>query len=538
MINAAPAKVPVTRKISDLQTGFRILSRLPLANSQQAALEINDFLDCLLQAPPQGEVYLQLLEQTRISLCFVEEELARRYIDKPLPLGDVEERIFRQVVTTWLKAARAYAHCAQLPSNDNGDAQARAERLALILHRCIYYTGMAIVEHQRACQELPAGLWLNLHGYYASAEEWGVATLPVPDSLDSLGRSSHCTAAFVALLLAEQASPYSLSVGDLCLMRRWVNTWSPLVGIHPTVADEPLPHFVVDLMLDCGLRASTGCLQKDNLRRLDSSRLATQLNQTMKLLQQGMSPAQLGLGEDCTATECHRLLRRLYKPWCMLRPARKFRRQNGSGTAKVSMGFSAVHYHVGGKTFDQPQSASVYSREEFETLFAFRHLSDPTQLLEVRQAQLGFGLDRWKVLDQCANGFRLLRSSVGRKVRPGQLLSICPHHGGVHLLAQLAWLMQEKGGGLVAGIAALPGRPQAVAARPLTHEPGYAARYDRAFMLPAVPSIGAEQTLILPSGWYRPERLLEVYAEGRMQVKLQRLVAAGADFERVTFVAV
>lgn len=108
----------------------------------------------------------------------------------------------------------------------------------------------------------------------------------------------------------------------------------------------------------------------------------------------------------------------------------------------------------------------------------------------------------------------------------------------MHLLAQLAWLMQEKGGGLVAGIAALPGRPQAVAARPLTHEPGYAARYDRAFMLPAVPSIGAEQTLILPSGWYRPERLLEVYAEGRMQVKLQRLVAAGADFERVTFVAV
>lgn len=35
------------------------------------------------------------------------------------------------------------------------------------------------------------------------------------------------------------------------------------------------------------------------------------------------------------------------------------------------MGFSAVHYHVGGKTFDQPQSASVYSREEFETLLPF-----------------------------------------------------------------------------------------------------------------------------------------------------------------------
>jgi hypothetical protein len=76
-MNAVLDKRPVPMKISNLQSGFQILSRLPLANSRQAALEINYFLDSLLQTPPQGEVYLQLLEQTRISLCFIEEELAQ-----------------------------------------------------------------------------------------------------------------------------------------------------------------------------------------------------------------------------------------------------------------------------------------------------------------------------------------------------------------------------------------------------------------------------------------------------------------------------
>lgn len=533
-MSAVLAKVPATTKISNLEAGFHILSRLPLANSEQAEIEINRFLDSLLEAPPEGDVYLQLLEQTRISLCFIEEELARRYTNKPLPIGDAEERTFRQVVGTWLKAARAYAHCAQLQSPT--DSAAHGERIALILHRCIYYTGMAIVEHYRARRELPPGLWLNLHGYYASAEEWGVATVPVPDSLDSHGRSTHCTAAIVSLLLADLAGPYSLSVQQLGLVRRWAHNWSPLVSIHPTVPNEPLPPFVVDLMQDCGLRAASECLQTEQLRRLDTSRLAMQMSQARKQLQERMSPAQIGLGEDCTAAQCHQLLNRLSRPWCMLRATRKFRRHVASGTSKVCSGFVGMHFHISGEEFNQPESARIYSRQEFDNLFAFRHTVDPTQMLEIRQVQLGVGLDSWEVLDQCANGFRLLRSVAGKKVEPGQLLSICPHDGNSRLLAQVVWLLQEQGGNLVAGVAALPGRPQAAAARPLLPEPGLSGLYGRAFILPAVPAIAAEQTLVIPAGWYRPERVLEVYTDSLMRVRLQRLVAAGPEFERATFV--
>ena len=106
-MSAVLAKVPAKMKIANLQTGFQILSRLPLANSQQAVLDINQFLDSLLLAPPEGDVYLQLLERTRISLCFIEDELARRYTDKALRLVDVEEEVFRRVGAAWLNEAGA-----------------------------------------------------------------------------------------------------------------------------------------------------------------------------------------------------------------------------------------------------------------------------------------------------------------------------------------------------------------------------------------------------------------------------------------------
>jgi hypothetical protein len=338
------------------------------------------------------------------------------------------------------------------------------------------------------------------------------------------------------LLLTELAGPYGISVRELGLVRRWATSWAPLVSLLPATPDEPLPQFVVDLMQDCGLRASAECLQPENVRRLDTSRLVAQINQVRQQLQQRTSPVQLGLGEDCTAAQCNRLLRRLAKPWALARAARQFRRHKATGISKLCCGFPAMHYYISGKEFSQPEGTGIYSRQEFESLFAFRHMVDPTQQLEIRQTQLGFTLDDWEVLDQCANGFRLLRSSAGRRIESGQLLSICPHDGSSHLLAQVVWLMQEQSGGLVAGVAALPGKPQAIAARPLAQQPGHTDLYSRAFMLPAVPAMGAEQTLVIPSGWYHPERVLEICGDGNWRARLLRLLADGPDFERVTFV--
>jgi len=534
-MSAVIKQIPISTAIPDLQTGLQMLSRLPLANPQQAESELNRFLDSLFQEPPHADVYLNLLEQARLSLCFVEEELARRYVNKPLPLGDLEEECFRQVSTTWLKAARAYAHCAQLDTA--ADDPEHSLRVALILHRCIYYTGMAIIEHHRARRELPPGLWLDLHGYYATAEEWGVATLSVPDALDPLQRSTHCTAAFLSLLLCELASPYSLAARDQSLVRRWAGNWAPLVSLHDAVPGQPLPQFVVDLMQDVGLRPTADCLQTEHLRRLDTSRLAQQLNQLRQQLQQKIAPAQIGLGEDCTAGQCKRLLEHLSRPWSQARAPRKFRRHATSGIAKLCIGFEAMHYYISDQEFAQPENVRTYSRQEFESLFAFRHMVDPTQQLQINRERLDFSIDRWEVVNQSANGFRLMRSVAGKKMEHGQLLAVCPHDGEHFLLAQTTWLMQERGGGLIAGVAALPGMPLAVAARPLGQAGVSSEMYSRAFLLPAVPAVGAEQSLVIPQGWYHAGRIVEIYTDAPRRIKLLHVLSDGPDFERVSFLS-
>jgi hypothetical protein len=522
---------PALSAIPDLQTGLEILERLPLGNPRQAQNELNHFFDSLSHSPPPAEVCLDLLEHSREALCFVEEDFARRYVNKPLPLGDAEEDDFQRVIVSWRKAANAYARCAQLLDAATADAST-----ARVLHRCIYYAGMIMVEHHRARRELPQGLWLELHAYYASAEAAGVETQAVPDALDPLERSTSCSAAYLGLLLSELASPYSLSIRNQNLVRNWANNWSPLLSLHAAAPGEPLPAFVIDLKRDAGLQATADCLQTEQLRRLDTSRLAMQMNHVRQQLKQNVAPAQIGLGETCTAGQCRRMLEHLSKPWLQVRAPRKFRRHATSGIARVCTGFEAMYFCISGKEFVQPENARNYSRQEFERLFAFRSMDDPAQQLHVYQDQPDFSVDQWEVVNQSANGFRLMRSIAGKKMAHGQLLATCPSDSVAFLLAQTNWLMQERGGGLIAGIAALPGIPQAVLARPIVRGGAHTEIYSRAFLLPAVPAIGSEPSLVIPQGWYRRERIIEIHADTKWCAELKHVLDDGPDFERVSFV--
>jgi len=517
--------------VPDLQTGLAILERLPLANPPLAQDGLSHFFDRLQHTPPPADVYLELLEHSREALCFVQEEFARHYVNKPLPLGDIEEDHFQRVIATWRKAANTYAHCGQFGGLTSDADSAR------ILHRCLYYLGMVLIEHHRARRELPQGLWLELHAYFACAEKLGIETEAVADALDPLERSTNCSAAYLSLLLSELASPYSLSIRNQNLVRSWASNWSPLVSFHPAVPGEPLPTYVVDLGHDVGLRATADCLQTEQLRRLDTSRLAMQINHIRQQLRQKVSPAQIGLGETCTAGQCRRLLEHLSNPWLQTRAPRKFRRHAASGMAKVCIGFEALYFCISGKEFVQPENARNYSRQEYERLFAFRNMVEPSQQLHVYTDQPDFSVDQWEVVNQSANGFRLMRSIAGKKMAHGQLLATCPNDSNVFILAQTTWLMQERGGGLIAGVAALPGIPQAVVARPIIRGGTHSELYSRAFLLPAVQAIGSEQSLVIPQGWYRKGRIIEIHTDTSRRVELQHVLEDGPDFERVSFIA-
>lgn len=530
MNDASPAPL---LSFPDLQAGMAYLARLPLANPAAAEQQLMQFLDTLLAAPPDAADLFALLEQARLPLCFVEEEMARLYHNKPLLLGDVEEAAFQQVVAAWRKMGKAYALCAQLEDADSSDPQ-HIVRVSTILHRCIYYSGMIILEHYRARRELPPGIWLDLHGYYETAEEWGVATHPVDDVLEQGSQSTHCTAAYATILLIEISSPYSHSVRDLNLIRRWSGMWAPLTSVHRIEAGMT-PSYVVELMQDAPLRPTRPDEQFGaDVRRLDVARLGLQINQMLGQLRQRVPPSQLGLGEE-TSSHVLNLLEQVSRPWTLQGVARKFRRFQSTGTARVCLGFEAMHYAISGKEFVQPDAAQTYSRSQFETLFTFRQMADAAQQVTVH-ALPDFPMDTWEVLNHSANGFRLARSSAGQRMAHGQLLALCPHDGERFLLAQASWLMQEDNSGLLAGVAVLPGLPEAIAVRPGGIGPGASEPFVRAFLLPAIPAIGETGSLVLPPGLYQASRTLEVSSsQGIWQVRMKNILQRGMDFERISF---
>jgi len=527
---------PPLLRITDLQTGMDYLAGLTLANPLVAEQQLMRFIDSLLAAPPEPGIMLSLLEHSRVPLCFLEEEMARFYHNKPLVLTEQEEASFQQVVTAWRKMLKAYALCVRLeaPAADN---PRHASLIASTLHRCIYYTGMIIIEHYRARRELPRGIWLDLHGFYETAEEWGLAYTPVEDSLESSFQATHCAAAYATLLLIDVASPYSNSVRNLNLIRRWAAMWAPLISIHKLDDDLEIPPYIVELFKDSPLHPSALTEEPDSYaRRLDTTRLGLQINHMLSQLRQRISPSQLGLGEE-TSGHVIQLLERLSRPWTQSASPRKFRRFASEGIARVAVGFDAIHFFVTGKEFEQPVSASTYSRGEFDQLFTFGDRAIPGQGLNILP-ETNYPIEDWSVINHSANGFRLAHNNPGQKIRHGQLLAVCPHDGEHFLLAQATWLMQEASQGMILGIATLPGLPLGVGARFASSNGGDNDHLVRAFLLPAMPIFKEEQSIVLPSGMYSTTRTLELIGtDGEWQLRLSRIIQRGTDFDRIAYQA-
>lgn len=514
----------------DLQTGLDIISGLPLANSQQAHEQIKDFLDTLLKSPPDAETYLELLEQLRPSLCFVAEDLARHFIDKPLPLGEMEEQRFRQTIITWIKMARCYASCAKLTFPAKGPEH--SPRIALILHRCIYYTGMALLEHHRVRRELPAELWGDLHSYYATAEKRTIDSLPVPDPLDPQDRKPDCRSAYLGLLLYELANPYGLSVSDQNLVRTWADQWTAFVSLQPLSAKEPLPSFVLDLKQKAALRPSSAEQTTANLRRLDTLRLTSHLKQIREQLDQKVKPARIDLGASCTSRQCKRVLDHVWHPWSQVLAPRAFPRRATSGDARLGVGFTAAYTCVSGK----PQALEGNSPGAHWDLDLFPPGAVPGQAPTENPASAKNLPGQWSVADQSAKGFRLTRArgAVGQQIALGQLLAVCPDDGKRFILAQAMWLMQKRRDGMVVGVAALPGLPKAIKVSAMSIDDDAAEAHGQAFLLPAISS-NAKASLVIPQGWYRADRVIEIATKPKQRVRLRRLIRSGPDFEQVSF---
>jgi hypothetical protein len=359
--------------------------------------------------------------------------------------------------------------------------------------------------HYRAYREIPPEDWRALHESYAKAEELEVSEEPVKDFLNRDVHETSPRIAYARAVLMHMSNPNELAQRQLTFIAFLLERWAAKLEVRRDPIDEGdgLP-LVADLAGErCPERVAGAPPQaRSGIRYLDARKLAKGLKNRVSLLRKGESPAQLSLGEDCVQPSCEQLLVFLFRQWCQPKAARVERRP-AADAAKVSSGMQAIHHALSGAASkDAP----------------------------------GIVLEQWRLEDESAQGLRMVRraASSGERLSHGQLLAVRPGEAKNFMLGQVRWLMGADNGDLSVGVRLLPGLPQAIAAR-ATGLNAQNEKYLPALSLSTVPALNTSASLVLPPGWYKPKRVIELMTDPPTRAALTEILDRGTDFERVGF---
>ncbi|MCC6658650.1 MAG: hypothetical protein IT512_10735 [Rhodocyclaceae bacterium] len=509
------------------------LSAQPLANpaqSQALLLRQINLLNRYAIAPGER---LKILELLRDPIAYAQTESARKFAGRPLPLAPAEQAGMDANRTLWQAVQTGYLHC--LGACLEGHAELRPHA-ALIAQRAMSALRAELLDIYRAPVDPPHQLWQMLHRVFSAAEGLGALSHPVNDSLQPEHPATGVVAAYAQTLLLHRASPYELSGRQLMQVERWLHRWGGKVAVLNAPPVEPrVPPLLIDLSSDTPESSATA--EGGHLRWLDLSDLSRSVKRRIAHLQKGESPASLGLGEDAVQPGCETLLKHLYQQWFKGGAARLHPRHAGNGTCRLVTGVDAIHYYLSGKIFRQPGQADAVSKAQADEIATFgrvatRHEDDYSQMQ-------GFMVEEWRVINESATGYRLTRplSQAGGRVGGGQMVAIMPEGSRSFLLAVARWSRLTGGAELQAGIQIMPGTPQTVALRG-TGLSAVNEKYRPGFKLPAVPALKYPESVIVPAGWFRAGRVIELYEQSSRQIRLTQQLDRGSDFERCAYASV
>ena len=508
------------------------IEQLTLTNVQLTQQVLTSQLASLNEANLPPLERLKILEALKEAVHFVQSESSKRYAGKGLPLEAGELAVWTNVISLWQEVSGNYQQC--LKAYREGDL-AIAPHAALVTMRCLRLLGHTMSDYYRSYRQPTGIMWHSLHELYSFAEQHGYARIRVHDTFTQREPDSSCIESYVQVLLAHLANPFSLSVRQAAFVERWLEHWATLVGLS-TQAPPPsaIPPLAVDLNGARGVTFVSELEPGTSLRYLDLEQLSKTLRQTINLLKQGQTPAQLGLGEDARQPGCENLLMLLYVQWCRAGSARADERLQNEEAVQVCFGLNPVHLQLSGGQGAHHEISSLDKR----TLDTVGFMARP--IAKEAPKEEAMAIEEWVAMNYSASGFMCIKREPDGKARisHNQLLAVRRAAGRPFHLGMVQWLKIEEDGNLHCGVRLFPGAPQAISVRPSNFNPVGGGRYERAFLLPEVTTPSTPASLVLPAGWFQSGRFVEVFTDRKQVAKLLNLLEKGSDFDRGTIVVV
>ena len=502
------------------------LTELPLVNVAPSQIRLLNQLSQINRYNLPSAERLKVLEVLREAVYFVQEQQIKKLVNKPLPLTQVERGIFGHVVELWQEMLIGYWRCL-----DAAIADKRQKQIAFICQRGLDCVASNMFDHCRIYYTFPDAYWLALHQLYRKAEASGETASPVADSLKKTDVS--CSEVYVRALLFVLSNHNLQPQKQLMQIHRWLEGWAQHAPIrHAPPEDKSLPPLLLDFSAAAGTYREADAGGRSTSAWLDITELARILKKCVVLLRKGEPPAKLGLGEDCAMPGVEQLLVLLFRLWCEGKNERAQARRGVSQKVQACSTLVAMHYHISGKTFRQPGHATTLTRQQRDEIATFGHASTRHEDAYIEAG--GYASEDWQLMDESMTGLSIMRSagSSGGRYALTQLIAVRPDNVKNFLVGVARWLKTDEKGDLHIGVFLIPGVPQAVAVRP-TGINAQREKFVPALYCPPLVALSSPASLILPSGWYRPKRVLEVYSDSAELLLLSGLIERGSDFERV-----
>jgi hypothetical protein len=468
---------------------------------------------------------LKILEALRESVTFAQTELAKRYAGKPLPLDEGDAKSWASVIGLWRTLGQNYHLC--LEAQRQGDL-ALAPHAALVTLRCLRATASDMFEHYLIYREPAAAAWQTFHELFAFAEAQGLSRARVQDVFAKRDPDASCTDVYVQGLLAYLANPFALSARQMVYLQRWLEKWAVLVNL----SSQPLPQgqipaLAVDFAGDTEPGLASAITHAASVRYLELDQLSKALQQTIALLKQGQSPAQLGLGDDARQPSCEHLVFLLYLQWCRAGTLRTEERTPTPDAADVSFGIADAHKLLGGQDKAiTTQELNARDKWEIDNLGFSMRMSSTARQATVKKSE------HWQILNHSTSGFMCMLRDPGGVMRMthSQLLGV--RRADSPRIGNVQWIRVNSHNETTCGVRLFPGTPAPVKVRPVNPNAVKGQDYEPAFLTPAVVMPAAPPTLIVPAGWFQSGRLLELQGEDKRVIKLVKLIDRGADYDR------
>jgi hypothetical protein len=517
-------------EFTDSATAAAWLAELPLVNVAPSQIRLAEQLRQLNRFGMDPAERMKVLEALREPVYFVQSEQIKKLANKPLPLTQAERGIFGLVAQTWQELLVGYQR--SLADAIEGKLEGQT---ALACQRALDCVASSMFDHCRTYRSLPEGCWLSLHRLYRHAEDAGAVATAVEDPVRK--QEVCCAEVYVRVLLFMLANPNEQPQRQLLQIQDWLERWAQYVPVRSSrPEDGSLPPLLLDASAAAGAFREADAGGRSPSRWLDTGELARALKILVVRLRKGEAPSSLGLGEGCSMPGVEQTLVLLFRLWCEGKSGRVQVRRSASAKAQVCSTFASMHYHISGRLFRQPGHATELTRRERDEIATFGHASARHEEAHIDSG--GYALEEWELHEESLSGLRLYRptASSGGRYALTQMLAVRPADAKIFFIGAVRWLRTEMDAGLHLGARIVPGVPRAVAVRS-TGINAKSEKFIPAFYCPALAALGSPASLILPPGWYRPKRVVEVYGDASELFLLSGVIERGSDFERVAIEA-